>query len=84
LPIDEGSYAVAIEVSDTDADELAALDDALDRLERTNARQSQVVECRFFGGLTIEETASALGIAAATVKRDWTLARAWLYRELRE
>ena len=60
-----------------------ALDEALRRLERTHPRQSRVVECRFFGGLSIEDTASALGISPATAKRDWALARAWLYREIR-
>lgn len=83
VPIDEGLNAISIELSDADADELAALDEALDRLDRANHRQREVVECRFFGGLTIEETASALRLSPATVKRDWTLARAWLFREIR-
>ena len=52
------------------------------RLEATNERLSRVVECRFFGGMSIADTAAALEISAATVKRDWLLARAWLYREL--
>jgi RNA polymerase sigma factor (TIGR02999 family) len=64
------------------AEELIALDDALDRLATRDARQARVIECRFFAGMTIEETAEALDIAPATVKRDWMLARAWLYREL--
>ena len=63
-------------------DELIALSDALNRLERLEPRQAQVVECRFFGGLSLEETAAALKISAATVSRDWTFARAWLHREL--
>ena len=63
-------------------DELIALGQALDRLERLDARQARVVECRFFGGLSLDETAEALGISAATVSRDWTFARAWLHREL--
>ena len=58
------------------------LDEALTRLADLNARQAQVVECRFFAGMSVEETAEALGTSAATVKRDWTLARAWLNREL--
>jgi RNA polymerase sigma-70 factor, ECF subfamily len=58
------------------------LDEALERLARLDARQARVVECRFFGGMTVEETAEALGIAPATVKRDWTVARAWLHQEL--
>lgn len=66
------------------AEELAALCEALDRLERLDARQARVVECRFFGGLSLDETAEALGVSAATVSRDWTTARAWLHAELAE
>lgn len=62
--------------------ELVALDEALGRLERLDARAARVVECRFFGGLTIEETAAALGLSAPTVQRSWRAARAWLYRDL--
>ena len=62
--------------------DLLALDVALDRLAAIDARHSQLVELRFFGGLTIEEAASVLSVGTATVKRDWVLARAWLYREL--
>jgi RNA polymerase sigma factor (TIGR02999 family) len=61
---------------------LIALDDALVKLERQSPRQRQIVECRFFGGMTIEDTAEALALSPATVKRDWALAQAWLYREL--
>jgi RNA polymerase sigma factor (TIGR02999 family) len=61
---------------------LLALDVALRRLEQVDPRRSQVVECRFFGGLTIEETASAIGASARTVKRDWAVAQAWLHREM--
>ena len=64
-----------------DAD-LEAVDDALKTLEQLNARQSRVVELRFFGGLTLEEAAHVLGVSVGTVRRDWDLARAWLYREL--
>jgi RNA polymerase sigma factor (TIGR02999 family) len=64
------------------ADALAALDAALERLERLDARQVAVVECRFFGAMSVEETAAALEISPATVKRVWTLTRAWLYREM--
>lgn len=64
-------------------DRLLALDQALARLEALNERQARVIECRFFAGMEIEETAEALGISPATVKRDWALARAWLNRELR-
>ena len=66
------------------ADELLALDEALTRLSVLDERLAQVVEYRFFGGLTIEETASVLEISTMTVKRDWNKAKAWLYRELRE
>jgi RNA polymerase sigma factor (TIGR02999 family) len=62
--------------------ELIALDEALSRLAALNERQARVVECRFFAGMDVPETAAALGISAATVKRDWTVARAWLNREL--
>jgi len=58
------------------------LGDALERLEALDGRQGQIVELRFFGGLTVEETARALGLSPATVKREWRSAKAWLYREL--
>ena len=64
------------------ADMLLALDEALDRLAALSDRQARVVECRFFGGLTHEEIAEALGVSVPTVRRDWRLARAWLSREL--
>ena len=72
--------AVAMAISRSD--ELLALDEALDRLAGVNERYGRVVECRFFGGMSVEETAEALGTSPATVKRDWTVARAWLNREL--
>lgn len=62
--------------------DLVALDDALIRLEAMDPQQGKIVELRFFGGLTMEETAQALGISVATVKRDWAVAKAWLHREL--
>lgn len=62
--------------------DLVALDDALLTLETMNSQQSRIVELRFFGGLTIEETAEVLGISHATVERDWAVARAWLRREI--
>ena len=64
------------------ADALLALDRALERLQQRSERQSRIVECRFFGGMSIEETAAALGISPATVKRDWSMAQAWLHREI--
>lgn len=67
---------------DHTVDALTALDDALRRLERTDSRAIRVVECRFFGGLSVEETAAALGISPRTVKRDWALAQAWLHRQM--
>lgn len=70
--------------SDEEADVLIALDEALERLKRMNKRQSRVVECRFFGGMTIEETAEALELSVPTVNRDWALARAWLYRAVKQ
>ena len=65
------------------ADDLVALDDALSRLTQLDPRQGQVIELRFFGGLTVEETAGVLNISPQSVMRDWKLARAWLARELR-
>jgi RNA polymerase sigma factor (TIGR02999 family) len=62
--------------------ELLAVDEALKQLARVDARKSEVVELRFFGGLTVEETAAALHVSAETVMRDWKLAKAWLLREL--
>lgn len=62
--------------------DLVALDDALRDLEATNPEHSRIVELRFFGGLTIEETAQVLGVSHATVEREWSFARAWLRREL--
>ena len=61
---------------------LLALDEALTRLAALDARLARVVECRYFGGLTEDETAAALGVTARTVRRDWVKARGWLYREL--
>lgn len=69
-------------VSESRDVDLLALDAALADLERFDRRQCRVVELRYFGGLTIEETAAALRISPATVKLDWSLARAWLFREL--
>lgn len=79
----DGADAEAAAAVDRDADALHALDEALVRLSELNPRQGQVVECRFFVGLSVEETAEVLGLSPATVKRDWTAARAWLNRELR-
>lgn len=71
-------------VDDARSAALIALDDSLRRLEQRDRRQSRIVECRFFGGMTIQDTATALGIAPATVGRGWLMARAWLYRDLKK
>ena len=63
--------------------DVLSLDEALQRLETFDPRKSRIVELRFFGGLSLEETAEAVGVSVATVRRDWTLARAWLSRELK-
>jgi len=65
-----------------DRADLLALDEALKALEEVDARKSRVVELRYFGGLNLEETALVMGVSVATVRRDWSLARAWLFREL--
>ena len=77
LPLDD-----VVVMVESQADELVAVDQALQRLEAMDVRQARVVECRVFGGMSVEETAEALGLSPATVKRDWALARAWLNREL--
>ena len=66
----------------TDTDEVLAVDEALQRLAALDSRQSRIVELRYFAGLSVEETAEALEVSPATVKRDWTSAKAWLQREL--
>jgi RNA polymerase sigma factor (TIGR02999 family) len=72
----------ALAIAHERADELVALDEALGRLQALDERQARVVECRFYGGMSVEETADALNISPATVKREWAIARAWLNREL--
>lgn len=64
--------------------DLLALDDALNTLAAIDPRQSRIVELRFFGGLSVEETAEVLGVSAATIKRDWSWAKTWLYREIKK
>ena len=78
VPLDE---AVAL-IDPSECDRWEALDEALERLARLSARQAQIVELRYFGGLTVDEVAAALRISPKTVKRDWSIARAWLRREL--
>ena len=72
----------ALAIAHQRADELVELDEALARLQKISDRQARIVECRFYGGMSVEETADALGVSPATVKREWALARAWLNREL--
>jgi len=72
----------AIEFAQQSDIDLIALDEALQELERLDPQQTRIVELRFFGGLSIEETAAALGVSPATVKRDWSTARLWLRRKL--
>jgi len=72
----------ALNVSPEPTVDLVALEQALTRLGQTDARKSKVVELRFFGGMTVEETAEVLQISSETVMRDWSMARAWLMREL--
>jgi RNA polymerase sigma factor (TIGR02999 family) len=78
-PVDLDAAELAVEER---AEVLIALDDALTRLGALSPRLAQVVECRFFGGLTEEETAQVLGVAERTVRRDWVKARGWLHAEL--
>jgi RNA polymerase sigma-70 factor (ECF subfamily) len=83
-----GGNAVAVTLDETVAVaaganlDLFALGEALEALEALEARQARVVELRFFGGLTVEEVAEALGVSRATVENDWTFAKAWLRRRL--
>jgi RNA polymerase sigma-70 factor (ECF subfamily) len=79
---DAVSLEEALVVSPARSAQLIALDDALDRLAKLDLRRSKIVELRFFGGLSEEETGEVLGISARTVKRDWRVAKAWLYNEV--
>jgi RNA polymerase sigma factor (sigma-70 family) len=79
LDLDE---AMAVSAPSADVD-VVALDDALTALGAIDPRGARIVELRFFSGLTIEETAEVLGVSPGTIKREWTSARAWLYREMR-
>jgi RNA polymerase sigma-70 factor (ECF subfamily) len=74
--------ALAAPCAPIDAVDALDLDRVLRRLEQLDPNQARIVEMRFFGGLTVEETAAALGVSPATVKRDWAVAKGWLYREL--
>jgi RNA polymerase sigma-70 factor (ECF subfamily) len=78
LPLNE-----ALVFSPEHSEELVRLDEALDRLSKLDPRQGQIVELRFFGGLSVEETAQFIGVSPKTVKRDWAVAKVWLHGELR-
>jgi RNA polymerase sigma-70 factor, ECF subfamily len=85
-----GSGGIAVELDEAlaaptapvDAVDVLDLDRALQKLEQLDPEQGRIVELRFFGGLTVDETAAALGVSPATIKREWTLAKGWLYRYL--
>ena len=79
VSLDDGD---ALAIAHDRADELVELEEALERLQAINERQAKVVECRFYGGMSVEETADALDVSPATVKREWAIARAWLNREM--
>jgi RNA polymerase sigma factor (TIGR02999 family) len=84
-----GALAVHVQLDETRVTEesgldFEALDRALERLAAQDAQQARIVELRYFGGLSIQETAAQLGVSNATVKRDWVVAKAWLLRELRK
>src|SRR5262245_865134 len=79
VTFDEG-----LPVSNEAGHDLVAIDDALESLARVDERKSQVIELRFFGGLSVEETATVLKVSSETVKRDWRLAKTWLFRELQK
>jgi len=76
------SLEEAVHLPAAEVDRILSLDAALERLAATNQRHARLVECRFFGGMTIEESAHVLEVSPATAKRDWTFLRAWLAREL--
>lgn len=80
VPIEEASLAM----SEARADELVALDEALHQLAKMDPRKGQVVELRYFGGLSLEETADVLDVSLMTVRRDWRAAKAWLYRRMKD
>ncbi|MGE3190125.1 MAG: ECF-type sigma factor, partial [Vicinamibacterales bacterium] len=77
VPLDDGMLQ-----ADPGLTDIVAVDEALSRLEQTDARKAQIVSLRYFAGLSIEETAAALDLSPATVKNEWKFARAWLYRAL--
>jgi RNA polymerase sigma factor (TIGR02999 family) len=82
VPIDEVDVEAEAFLTEREADEVLALDEALARLNQMDPRASRVVECRFYGGLTLDETAAALDVSSKTVQRTWDTARAWLRKEI--
>jgi len=82
-PPSASGLSALLDLSEGKAIELVALDQAIERLAAKRPRQAEIVEMRYFGGLTVEETGHALGLSEKTVKREWSAARAWLHRELR-
>jgi RNA polymerase sigma factor (TIGR02999 family) len=85
LRLDDIREALASQSGLTDErmDALLALDESLGRLEEVSPRQHRIVECRFFGGMTVRDTAEVLGVSPATVKRGWAMALSWLYRDMK-
>jgi RNA polymerase sigma factor (TIGR02999 family) len=81
--MDRVTFDEALVVTNEPSQDFVALDDALEALSRFDERKSRVIELRFFGGLTVEETASVLNVSPDTVMRDWRLAKVWLQREMR-
>ncbi|MEJ7619139.1 MAG: ECF-type sigma factor, partial [Pyrinomonadaceae bacterium] len=77
------SFDENIDVSDERASELVALDDALKALAELDEQKSRIVELRFFGGLSVEETAEVMGVSAPTIKRQWRMAKAWLHSRVK-
>lgn len=84
VELDEATDRPPTGLDDRAIEDLIGLDAALTKLATVSERQARVVECRFFAGMSVEETAEALRVSPATIKRDWKVARAWLHRELRD
>ncbi len=86
VSIEDQQHAIghAIPMTDGQADKFIAIEKALQKLAEINPRQVQIIECKFFAGMSNQETADALGTSVSTVKRDWATAQAWLYREAKE
>lgn len=84
LEEEKGRLDKWLTMSNEQADKVVAVGEALKKLENVNARWSQIVDCRFFCGMTTRETAEQLGISLATISRDWRLAQTWLFREIKQ